>query len=488
MNSLSAGDYCIIVFYLCMVTAIGLWSHRRNKDAEDFMFAGKTIGWLPLGISIAAAFISGISYMGLPAEVFSHGLGFMLYVFAYVLVIPVIIYLFLPFYSRVRITTAYEYLETRFDRRVRRFCSGMFIVWRLLWIATVIYVPSLLIAGVTGLPLLPSVLVIGLVTTAYTAFGGLRGVIWTDVVQFFVMIGGALAAIQFVTLAVPSGMSGIWATASDNGRTQFLDLSLDPTARVTVWGALIGGFFANLTFFGVDQMVIQRYLATRSAREMRSTFLLNCIALFVVVGVLAALGLALFAFFQSKPGGFPAGIAADRVLPYFIATEFPAGLRGLLVASIVAASMSTLSAGVNSVTTAIFNDFVGMPAQTSGQALTFVRMLSIGVGLLCTLLASMVGALGSIMEIAVRVIDGFAGPLLAIFLLGMLTSRVGSDPALIGAVAGLAATCAANFFSPLSFVWFPAIGCLVTMAAAWLVQPFFGAGTKEVDECSVTEC
>ncbi len=470
MNALTVGDYAVVVVYMVMVTAVGIWAHAGNKTTKDFLFAGKTVGWLPMGISIAAAFISGISYMGLPAEIYSYGLGFMLYVFAYVLVIPVILYVFLPFYGRLPITTAYEYLEARFDRRVRQFCSGMFIVWRLLWIATVIYVPSLLVATVTGLPMLTSVFAIGLVTTVYTAFGGLRGVIWTDVVQFFVMVGGALVAIQFTSLAVPGGLSGIWNVAAENGRTQFIDLSLDLTSRMTLWGALIGGFFANLAFFGVDQMVIQRYLATRSALEMRSTFLLNCVALLVVTGVLAALGLALFSFYRVRPGGLEAGVSADRVLPYFIATEFPAGLRGLLVASIFAASMSTLSAGVNAVTTAIFNDFA-VPSRP--RDLRFVRMLSLGVGAFCTLLASMVGTLGSIMEIAVRVIDGFAGPLLAVFLLGMLTAQLGPVPVLIGACVGLLTTTAANFFSPISFVWFPAIGCLVSMAVAFVAQPWF---------------
>lgn len=487
MKSLTAADYIVLLVYLVMISAIGFSSNRRNSTARDFLLAGKSIGWLPMGISIAAAFISGISYMGLPAEVVSHGLKFMLYVLAYVLAIPVIVRLFLPFYGQLKITTAYEYLEARFNREVRQFCSGLFIVWRLLWIATVIYVPSLLISAVTGLPLLPSVFVIGLLTTAYTALGGLRAVIWTDVTQFFVMVGGAMVAIVFATLAVPGGIGGVWETAAAHERTQIIDWSLDLSTRVTIWGALTGGFFANLAFFGVDQMVIQRYLATKSANEMRSTFLLNCIALFVIVGLLATLGLALFAFYEHKPGGYPAGIGSERVLPYFIATEFPAGLRGLLVASILAASMSALSAGVNSVSTAIFNDFLNSRGLTEASA-TRVRVISVVTGLLCTCLASMIGALGSIMEIAVRVIDGFAGPLLAVFLLGMLSRRIGSAAALIGAFAGLALTSLVNFKSSISFVWYPALGCLVSVAIALAVQPFLGAAPNKVNNCSPTEC
>lgn len=476
-GTLSFLDFAVIALYLLLVTALGVMVHQRNRSREDFLFAGKSMGWIPIGISIAAAFISGISYVGLPTEVYSYGLNFMLYVLAYLLVIPVILYFFLPFYGGVRITTAYEYLESRFDRRTRQICSGMFIGWRLLWMATVIYVPSLLTSTMTGLPLLPSVLVIGILTTIYTAFGGLRGVILTDVMQFFIMVGGALAAIQFAAQAVPGGVTGIWSVASEQGRLLNLDFSFDLSARMTVWGALTGGFFANLSFFGVDQMVIQRYLATRTASEMRSTFLLNCLSLFLVVTVLAGLGLALFAFYRTAPGGLPAGVPSDRVLLHFIGIEFPPGLRGLLVASILAASMSTLSAGVNAVTAALCNDFRNMSNVSEGAGLQQIRWMSIGVGLLATLIASQVGTLGSVIEVAVRVVDSFAGPLLGVFLIGMLSQRIGSGPAIAGVFAGLAATGYANFASSISFVWFPALGCLVTMLVAWLTNPLLGRRT-----------
>ena len=185
MSSLLPIDYLILIIYLGLITFIGIWCHRSQRTTDDFLFAGRNIGWLPMGISIAASFISGITYIGLPAEVASHGLGILVYSFSYVLTIPVITRLFLPFYSSLRITTAYEYLEGRFDRRVRLFCSGIFIIWRLLWIATVIYVPSLVVSTVAGAPFVPSLIAIGLLTTVYTAVGGLRAVIVTDAIQFF---------------------------------------------------------------------------------------------------------------------------------------------------------------------------------------------------------------------------------------------------------------------------------------------------------------
>lgn len=483
MNHLSAADYLVVASYLAIVAVAGLW--RPNpRNAEDFLLAGKGMGWMPIGISIAAAFISGISFLGLPAEVMANGLGFVIYSLSYILVIPVITRLFLPFYASLRITTAYEYLEQRFNRRVRLYCSGMFVSWRLLWIGTVIYVPSLLVATVTGVPLLGAVLTIGILTTVYTAFGGLRAVIVTDFIQFFVMAGGAAVAILVAASAIPGGISGVLEIGAAHGRTSFANFSLDPAERLTVWGALIGGFFANLTFFGADQMVIQRYLSTRSASEMQKTFLLNCVALLLIVGLLAMLGLALFAFYHSRPAA-AGSIPPDRILPHFIATEFPPGLRGLLAAAIFAASMSTLSAGVNAVAGAIFNDFGG-GRQSNGTDVALLRWLSIATGGACTLLACFIGRLGSIIEIAVRAVDGFAGPLLGVFLAGMLTKRIGSNAILGGGVLGTIATTFVNFFSPLSFVWYAAFGCAATLAASALIQ-FFGGASAQVNNAALRD-
>jgi sodium-coupled monocarboxylate transporter 8/12 len=475
---MSAPDYVILGAYLLAITGIGVRAHRGQKNARDFLLAGKSMPWLPVGFSIVASFISGISYIGLPAEIRSHGLAFTIYALAYVLVIPIMLRTFLPFYAGRQITTAYEFLEGRFSSGVRKLASGMFIFWRLLWIATVIYVPSLVISTVAGVPLLPAVLVIGILTTAYTALGGIKAVIWTDFTQFFVMFGGALLAIGFIANAVPGGVGGIWEAAARGGRTRMLDLSLDPTVRITLWGALIGGFFANLSVFGVDQLVIQRYLTTRSADDLRRTYLLNCFALFLVVAVLSFLGLALFAFYDRHRALLPAAVPPDHVLPWFIAHQFPPGLTGLLVASILAATMSALSAGINAVTTALFNDFLKArrPPESSGsEDLRRARVLSLAVGLFSTALASMVGRLGTIMEIAVRLIDGFAGPLLGIFIVGIFNRTVGAPPILVAGLLGVVVTAFVNFFSPISFMWYSPIGCVTTLLAAFALPPFLGS-------------
>ena len=457
-------DYLILAVYLLGIGAIGVLAHRGQKNTGDFMLAGRSMPWLLVGISIAASFISGISYIGLPAEIRSHGLGFTIYGLAYVLVIPIVLRVFLPFYSGRPITTAYEYLEERFSPGVRKLGSGMFILWRLFWITTVIYVPSLVISTVTGVPLTRAVLVIGILTTAYTAVGGMKAVIWTDFTQFFVMFGGALLAIGFIAHTLPGGVGGILQIAGRGGRIAMPSLSLDPTVRITLWGALVGGFFANLSIFGVDQLVIQRYLTTRSAADLRRTYLLNCFALFIVVGVLSFLGLALFAFYEQRPALLPGTVPPDHVLPWFIAHQFPPGLTGLLVASIMAATMSALSAGINAVATALFNDFF-----KSGE-LSHARVLTFSVGIFSTILASAVGRLGTVMEISVRLIDGFSGPLLGIFVVGIFNRTVTAGSILIAGLLGIAVTACVNFFSRISFMWYSPIGCVTTVLTAFALH------------------
>jgi sodium-coupled monocarboxylate transporter 8/12 len=309
----------------------------------------------------------------------------------------------------------------------------------------------------------------------------MKAVIWTDFTQFFVMFGGALLGIVFIARAIPGGVGGIWEGAARGGRIAMLDLALDPTIRITLWGALIGGFFANLSVFGVDQLVIQRYLTTRSAADLRRTYLLNCAALFLVVAVLSFLGLALFAFYEQHPALLPGTVPPDHVLPWFIAHQFPPGLTGLLVASILAATMSALSAGINAVTTALFNDFF-----LKDGGLHRARSITWAVGLFATILATLVGRLGTVMEIAVRLIDGFPGPLLGLFLVGIFNRTIGATAVLLAGLSGVAVTACVNFFSSISFMWYSPIGCVTTLLAAFAIHPLFGRRIEEDETFAAT--
>lgn len=475
---LRPSDWMILLIYLTGVVVLGSWFSRGRTRAKDFYLAGQRMSWIPVGLSTVAALISGNTYLGLPSEVRSHGLAFLIIAFSIFLAIPVTLRVFLPFYRGLQVTSAYEYLEKRFDVWVRCLASGMFVIWRLIWIAMVIYVPSLTFSAVTGAPMVYTILALGFLTTLYTALGGIEGVIWTDVVQFFVMFGGALVTVWIVSAQLDSGFADVWRIASEGGRTQLLDFSWDPTVRMTFWGAMIGGAFANLAYLGADQMVVQRYLTAKSSRDAQWSVLLSSVGTIFVVVPLALIGLALYAFYHLHPNLVPTDFSDDKVFPYFIATEFPAGFAGLLIAAIFAATMSSLSSGINAITTALDIDFyqrlIKQPrASSQDQNLAqvrFSRILSVLIGAGATGLACFIGRLGTIIEIGLRFIDGFSGPLLGLFLLGMFTKRTNSVGACTGAVLGILATTYANFFSRLSFTWFPAIGCIVTLLGGYLTS------------------
>jgi len=482
-SGLSLADAFVLLVYLAGTVLLGSRFAKGRTTSRSFYLAGQNLSWIPVGLSTVAALISGNTYLGLPSEVRSHGLAFLILPFSIILAIPIATNVFLPFFRRLQVISAYEYLEKRFDVRVRCLASALFVVWRLIWLAMVIYVPALAFSTVTGMSIVVTIILLGLLTTLYTAMGGIEAVIWTDVAQFFVMVGAALLTIWVVGTHITSGLPAIWQSAAEAGRTRLLNFSLDPTVRMTFWGALVGGAFANLAYLGADQVIVQRYLTAKSGQDARWSIVLSGIGTIVIVVPLAVLGLALYAFYHEHPQLLPSGIEEDKVFPYFIAHEFPNGVAGLLIAAIFAATMSSLSSGINAVSAAIDIDFVqrfSIWQRKSGvnkdaRQLRFARLLSTLIGACATVLACFVGRLGTIVEIGLRFIDGFSGPLLGLFVLGMFSRRATPEAAFLGALLGIATTTAVNFASPFSFTWFPAIGCLTTLgsgyAISWLGNP-----------------
>ena len=262
-------DYTVLAAYLLGITLVGGVFFAKQKNLGDFLVAGRSIAWLPAAISIIATDFSASSFCGVPAYVFQKDLKLLISSFSILLVTPIIIRLFLPVYLESKVFTAYEYLEKRFDLRVRLFASFLFLLVRGGYIGVVIYAPSIVLSVITGLPLTVCVLLMGLLTTIYTSLGGMKAVIWTDFVQFGVIAVGLVFISWAVIAKTNSGFVEIWQVAESAGRLETFDFSLDPRIPVTFWGALIGGSFWLLNSYGTDQMILQRYLATRSPAECR---------------------------------------------------------------------------------------------------------------------------------------------------------------------------------------------------------------------------
>ena len=485
----SSLDYSLLLIYLLVVVGIGVWVGRGQKDTEDYFLAGRSMGWFPIGISTIASLYSAISYMGTPSEYRTHDLGLTVGMLSMIPTAVVVMYVFMPFFHRLQVFTAYEYLEERFNVTVRALASAIFVVWRMLWMGTAIYVPSLVLHTITGFPLIPMVICVGVVATLYTVIGGMKAVIWTDVAQFFVLTGGSALALWVVS-SQASGFSGIWSVAEQGGRTQILDWSLDPTVRITTWGALIGTLVANLAMYGADQVSVQRYLAAGSLKDMQKSFILNTVGGWSMGILMIWIGLGLYAFYSINPGLLPESIGGDKVFPYFIATEMPIGLRGVMIAAILAAAMSSIDSGLNSCTTALTTDFFKRfgwltrwaqktSRDAADQELQISRILTLMLGILVTLLGCFVGALGTIIEITNKLVNSFAGPMLGVFVLGMLTLKTEWRGAFVGLSAGTLVTAFCIVEDYPSFLWFGPIGAVVTVLVGQATSRFFGSDNPE---------
>ena len=402
----------------------------------------KDKNWIAaLLLSILVAF-SAINYTAFSGEVFGHGLYVFLCLPVFIFVAIPVIKVIMPFYHSMQLYSVYDYLENRFDKNVRLLGSILFIFWQLFWVATVIYVPCKVLSALTGYSTTSFILIAGIFATAYTMAGGIKAVIWTDVLQFFVLFGGIVLSVIFTSLAVPGGFSGIFKICLSGGLMKpFYPFdpqmfSFDPHVRITLWSCWIGTLTAFLARYGVDQVVVQRYFTAKSLKNAQRGFHLNYITAILVLVSLGILGFAVFAFM--KTSGMP-GSHGELPIDYFsqFVQALPAGMTGLIIAGLFAATMSSLDSGINSLTTVFVVDIYQKikPSKILSE-MAANRLFTLFIGLIATILALNVGRLGSIFEIANKIINGFGSPLLAIFILGMFSKRANSRGMIMGGIAG----------------------------------------------------
>jgi len=488
-SHLFALDIAVLVVYLVIVVGKGVVLGRKQKGLDDYFLAGRKMGWFVVAISIYASLFSAISYMGGPGESFYNDLQYSAIFLLKPLIIPVVLVVFLPFYYRINVYTAYAYLEERFSLPLRLLGSVFFIFWRLTWMALVIYAPALALSEFLGLDWRISILIIGLSSTIYTVAGGMKAVIWTDVMQFFVLVGGILAVAAICINGVEGGLPVIWDVAAQNEKLKMFDFRWDPTLRLSFMSVVIGGFFVLLAGYTVDQVAIQRYLSTSNVREAGRSIIFT-----LVMGVLVSLlfywtGVLMWVFYHQHPQLAPPVFAhKDRILPFFIVNQLPVGVRGMLVAALFAATMSSMDSGINSITTATLMDFYDRLSPRrlkEGGKLLLARKWTIFWGVFTTGLALLIGFWGKgLIEMSNTLAGLFTGPLLGVFLLGMLIRRANSWGTLIGAGLGFA-TAAFIALSPyvqVSFLLYTITGCAITLLVGWCLSYLWSPPTRQQTE------
>ena len=465
-------DWLILSGYIVGISVLGSLFYRRRATAKDFFLGGRHMSAIPVAISLVAADMSAISYMGAPAWTYQHNLELVWASWSYLFIAPVVMFLFMPFYSRFKFYTAYEYLERRFDLKTRLLGSAIFMLMRASHVAIVIYAPSLILSLITGLPLIGSVLIIGLCTTLYTTLGGMKAVIWTDVMQFSILMIGLFTVVRLSISHVPGGVPTVWRVAYGAGRFHLFNFSTDLTQVTTFWACGIGGAFMALSTLGTDQAYLQRYFTTRSLKEGQRSILLDGIIVVPVSLLLYSVGPILYTFYCFHPDNLKGLPTMDAILPFFVMTQLGGWLSGLVIASIFAASMAVMGAGINALTTATTVDFYKRllrPHSSDADTVLAGRVGTVAWGALATIGAMFVGHLGPIIN-AFNLINSFlGGPILGVFLLGMLTRRATGNSAIAGAAAGLASVSLLVWKTDISFFYYAIVGTVVTLGAGWLI-------------------
>jgi SSS family transporter len=479
-------DYTIFIGYLAAMVGVGVFFVRKQRTVKDYFLAGRSMSFFTIGISVLAALFSGISYLGSPGEVYKHGLAFMLFGLSFFISTPVTNILFMPHFYQSRFYTAYQFLEERFSLQVRLLCSALFIIRVLLWLALVTYAPALALEQVTGMPLWFTIVCTGVLTTIYTTLGGMKAVIWTDFMQFFVLLGGQVLIFIVAITHIPGGLGGVIDIGRQAGKLD-LSLSFDPKIRITLWGLLLGGAVINLVQIATDQVSVQRYMTATSIKEARRALWFKLWLLVPVFLTFYGSGLVIYAFYHAEGAVDPlaTGLISkpDQILPYFVVNELPRGLPGLLIAAVFGATMSATSSGINALTTATLVDFHQRFWRKSSNAeavkLGLARWLTLGYGALVIGLAFVVGALGLLLEASSTIIGMVGGPLLGIFLLAIVVKRANTVGTVIGWLAGVTVLVPVCFFNTsflwakTSFLWYGVIGCGVTVLIGWLASlPF----------------
>jgi len=468
-------DYIILIAYFIGVVVLAGFFSKSQKSLKDFLMGGGTIPWWAAAFAGIATVTSAISYIGAVGLGYSTDFSFLQYRLAIPIAIFVICVIILPFFFRLKLYSIYEYLEKRFNLTVRLVGSGLFVLFKSCYLAIGIYAPAIILSTLTGMDILWIVLITGVVTTLYTMAGGMKAVIWTDVPQLLIMLGGIFVIIGVAVAGIDGGFGKVFQVASAHDKFRFFNTSMDLTDTYTVWSGIIGGTFLMVSQFGTDQAEMQRFLTVDSLRKANYAFIASLLVATLIGFLIFFEGAVLFAFYQQRG---QTAIETNQVFIRFVIDELPIGFRGFLIAALFAAAMSTISSVLNSLTTVTLSDFYNRFRETEASV-KLARGVTLTIGIFSTLLACLGGLLGNLLEAATSVINFFGGALVGVFLLGMLSKRVGPKGALTGFLVGFSTVIAVAGFTDVSYMWYSAIGGITTLMVGNLVSAI---GNEDITE------
>ena len=477
-RSIGRLDYAVMAVYFIALVVIGFYFSRREKTSDDFFLGGGRVPWWAAGISIFGTVLSAITFLAVPAMAFSTDWVYLIGNLMVFVIAPIVVYLYLPFFRRLNITSAYEYLELRFNLAARIFGSLSFTVFQISRMGIVLFLPAIALAAATGMDVRTAIITMGVLATLYTVLGGIEAVIWTDVMQVIVLIGGAILALILILLHIDGGATECVRIAWADDKFRMANWSWDYTIGA-FWVVLVGRTLENLVPYTTDQTVVQRYLTTASEKHAAQSVWLGVLMALPSSLLFFALGTALYVFYKAHPGELDPGLVkADAIFPLFIVEQIPAGVTGLIVAAIFAAAMSSLDSSLNSVSTVIVTDFYRRFKRnaTDHTGLVLARILTVVLGAVGTGTAILMTKMDitSLWEQYMKYVGLFGGSLAGLFALGIFTRRANGVGALIGAAMGVVVLVFVQQKTSVSFLLYSAIGIATSFVCGYVASVVVG--------------
>jgi solute:Na+ symporter, SSS family len=461
-------DLAIIAAYLAGITLFGLRFRKRQRSMRDYFLADRNIPWWAIALSIVAAETSTLTIISIPGLAYDTNFTFLQVVLGYLVGRVIISFVLLPHYFRGELYTAYQLIERRFGGGLRSLTAGLFLITRAVAEGVRIYAVSIVVAIALGTGEVSSIAIITVLTLIYTFEGGLAAVIWTDVVQTGIYVAGTLVGVFTILHLVPGGWSTIHTVAANAGKLQVFDFTPNFWKPYTFWAGLIGGAFLTTASHGTDQLIVQRLLAARNQRQSVTALLSSGIAVLFQFALFLLVGVMLFAYYRVPSASFG---RADRIYPTFIVTRMPHGISGLLIAAILAAAMSNLSAALNSLSSSSMMDFYlrGNRGISEQRKMRISRVSTLLWALILFGLAVLsLHKVGRVVEVGLQIASVAYGSLLGVFLLGVLTKRANQSGAMVGMLCGFVTELYLWLRTPVPWTWYVAIGTVVTFGVGYL--------------------
>jgi SSS family transporter len=480
-------DYAVILVFVLVVVQIGLRFSKKVRTTDDYFKAGRRIPAWAAGLSLSASALGSVAFLTIPGNTYATDWTHILFFLSQLLMIPVAVQLFIPLYRRLNVTTAYEYLEMRFNLLLRLLGALGFVLLQVGRVGIILFLPALVMETVIGLDIYWCILIVAGVSILYTLIGGVEALVWIDVLKMCVILSGAIYCLTYMISGVDGG-SSLLAGASEDAKLRWLDFSANLT-QPTLWVVLAGGLAANFIFQCTSQNLVQRYLTTKDLTSARRSAWINGVFMIPAVIIFFGLGTGLYVFYKQSPEDLsPFMTSSEAVLPWFIATELPPGFAGLLMAGILAASMSGDS-GINSSATVITSDFYRRlsPGRSDKHYLTFAKWTTLFVGVAGLLFALVMAKLSfsALWDYYSETLGTVAGGLAGLFLLGMLSRRANVFGALVGLALSTVVQYLLNHFDPVDPLLSAFTGLVSCFVIGWLASVMIKIPQKDLTGLTV---